>query len=265
MIHPDYNIGDIVTFKKKKSFFNITGEIKGIVILNGKTYLKIYSFYNRKEEIYILTKHSELILIKKMVEPLDYEKRNEVNDNKFSYEILNKFAVKIFAVLIIISLVIPYTPKFVTNLFVPRLSYTDFISKNISIYEVYKIITDRMAYRYDRDEFWETPKTAWVKKFGDCEEFASICSDYLTKHKIENYLVGLNIKNSNIGHAVVFAKINNFYYMLDLTRAVELDGIKRLDKTKDLREAVLKYSTLPVTIYKIPDKDGKKEVLSYIY
>jgi hypothetical protein len=263
----DYKIGDIVTFNQKNSLMHITGEITDYFFVKNKIYLKIYSFFKRKEEYYILINDNEVVLSRK------YNRRNNhdaiVYKSLFYKKILNNdiknSIYKILAILIVLSFLIPFYPAVSKFLFQPKISYEEFVNYDLSIYDLYKIITNRIYYKYDTGEFWETPKTAWNKSYGDCEEFASICSDYLTKHKIENYLIGLNIKNSNTGHAVVFAKIKNIYYMIDLTMAVEKQGIKRLDKIPSLKEAISIYSTLPVIVYKIPAFDGDKKQIETIY
>ena len=134
-----------------------------------------------------------------------------------------------------------------------------------TLQELYETIRKRMSYRSERDDNWLTPASAWDLGWGDCEEFAAICSAYLTAHNHENYMIGLTEIEKDIGHAVVFIKENDVYTIIDLNRAVESFGIKNLPECRTLKEAVARYSDLPAYILAIPITDGEKQVEGIIY
>jgi hypothetical protein len=230
---------------------------------NDRLYLKIYSFFRRKEILYILTNKHELekphkIRRRKINDNIIYDFTKEDKDT--GYKIWN-IIFKITAALLIVLFLFSYFP--VTH-FLASYSYKEFLSKKYSFEELFYAVSSRIDYQSDFDDLWNTPLYAWNKKKGDCEEMASIISDYLHNAKIENYLAGLNIKNSRMGHAVVFAKINNNFYIIDPTRAIESSGTAKINKAETLKEAILKYSSLPVYIYKVPSFEGEKSVAEII-
>ena len=262
-----FQIGDVVTFPLKDSFFNITGEIRRVINFNEKTIIKIYDFFSRKEKFYYLTENKEFLLLKKL------KKRDNKNkpiiydfENKTEYIFKNKIIVSIIILLILLSIVSSYFiylrfPDFITS----SATYEKFLNKKMSITDLYKTVTDRISYRYDLGEKWLKPKTAWDTRYGDCEDFSVVTSDYLNFHKIENYIVGVYFPGNSTGHAMVIAKTENTFWVIDLTRAVEQAGYKKFINIKNIEEIIKKYTQLNAEIFKIPSYDGEKEKIGVIY
>ncbi|OHD12876.1 MAG: hypothetical protein A2Y34_13105 [Spirochaetes bacterium GWC1_27_15] len=265
-----YNIGDIISFNVENSFFKSKGEIIRIFYIKDKTYIKIYSFFHRKNIYLKILPDGEFFILKKRnKKKLDIKKNEAVlyqlNDHYNPRKNLMNFIYKIILFLTILSLIIPHGLDFKNPFVSVEFHYKDFLNKNYNIYQLYEVITTRISYRYDMGEYWKTPEEAWSYKHGDCEEFSVICSDYLNYHKIENYIVGLNLKGSLIGHAAVFVKIKDVFYIIDLTKALEHQGIKKLQKAKTLKDAIKEYSTLPVNIFQVPKFSNDKIVIDTIY
>ena len=83
--------------------------------------------------------------------------------------------------------------------------------------------------------------------------------------KLRIILSGFKPKILNIGHAVVFVKLKNEYYIIDPTYALEGTGVKKINNCGNLRDAVSQYSSLPCEVYKIPSYENEKKVINYIY
>lgn len=263
----EIKIGDIVSFKRKGTGVKLKGEVRDCFFKDNEFYLIIYSFFERKEITFILNKKFELItpvkfLTKKNKTSVIFYDLSKVGTgkNKFSRIIL-----KTISVLILITLIFTINPNLKISLVSTSFSYEEFLSKELSLNKLFLIITTRLRYKYDVGEQWMTPNFAWNNRYGDCEEYASIFSDYFTHHNIENYIIGLNLKNNYKGHAVVIAKIDKSFYIIDPTFAVESAGIRKLKKITTLRGVISQYSTLPVAAYKVPSFNGEKKVISYIY
>ncbi len=253
--------GDIVNLKIKKKIFKIKGEVLDIYFNNNIQYITIYSFFKRKPETFILNENSELIEINKnslniddQNSPVIYELTDEEkkHDNKFLFKAISFLTLIIFTFSIFDDIKYPF--------FIPKFGYETFLKKNYNLKELYLTVRKRLDYAYDLgDDYWQTPEDAWKNKKGDCEEFASIIADYLTMHKINNYLVGMNTRD-NKGHAVVFSVINNVFYIIDPTRAIELDGVAKLNKIKSLDDAVRLYTRDRAFIYSVPKFNGDKNI-----
>jgi hypothetical protein len=260
-------IGDHVTFSRKDSFLKENGEVVDFHFLNERFFIKIYSFYKRKIISYILTENLELAPIrkkrKKKYEPANlYDSDEEQKAPLF----IKRLLIKTVSVILIVSFILLYYPHTFFLLFSPSLKYEKFLENDYSLGELFHVVTSRMIYQSDiAGDYWDTPEYAWNKQSGDCEEFASICADYLTHHKIENYLVGLQTRDPNIGHAVVFVKLKDDFYIIDPTEALEGSGVRKIDNCKNLHDAVKQYSILPCEVYKVPTYENEKKIISYIY
>lgn len=258
------NIKDIVNLKIKKNFFKIHGEVLDIAIIDNIRYITIYSFYTRKPEKFIINENMELIKINKksFINDTDsdinfykYSNKETKQSKKFFFKIIAFITLSIFIYSIFNNIKYPF--------FIPKITYSTFLNNNYNLKKLYLTVRKRLDYVYDFDDYWQTPDYAWKNKKGDCEEFASIISDYLNKHQINNYLVGMNTKD-NKGHAVVFAAIDNIYYIIDPTRAIEIDGVARLDKIKTLKDAVRIYTDEQAYIYSIPKFNGDKNIIDRV-
>lgn len=264
-----YKIGDVISFSIDNSYPQLKGEIRNIYIWKEKTFIKIYTFFDRKDRLYILSDDGNFILPKRKRkalsdknEPILYDLHDNYEDNiGLKIFIMRVIAVVIILVFLFADILINVRMPFLYG----NLNYRDFLNKSYSVSKTFNIVKSRILYRYDMKEKWSLPEDAWYKRFGDCEEYAAIFAEYLTVKNIENYIVGLNIKNSRIGHAVVFFKKNNTYTIADLTGAVETAGLKEIPNARNLRDAIKYYSTLPVSVYDIPKFNGDKNILGYIY
>ncbi len=265
------NIGDIVSFKSKNfSFINIKGEVKDFYFKKNRFFLKVYSYYKREEITFILSKDLKLIDTSKL------KKRKKTNlESSYYYYNYSKsgpieknnrnLSFKAFALIIAVIFLLTTIPDFKLSFVSTSYEYNEFLKKKLSIYKLYSIVTKRINYMPDINDEWMSPQFAWDNRFGDCEEYANIISDYLNHHTIENYVTGLNLKNKSEGHAVIFVKKDNIFYILDPTRAVEEMGIKKLNNINALKDAIRLYSSLPVSIYKVPSKNYEKEIIETIY
>lgn len=271
---PEIKIGDIKTFKLRNSPITIRGEIIKILVRHERTYIKLYSFFLRKELFYRLTKDMELVSLKRKshnkknieIYPVEtFYGDDEIKPFNPYYEKIRNLFIKIISIILIISILLLTFPKIIIPIYRVNMTFSNFLSSTYSIEELYVVVTNKIHYRYDMGENWITPENAWNKKYGDCEEFSAIISKYLTEHDIENYLIGLSIKNRNQGHAMVFAKYKGTYYAIDPTKAVEKYGIKKLVFQRNLKESVRLYTTAPAHIFKIPSYDTEKKILGTIY
>lgn len=259
--------GEIVSLKIKSKKIKIKGEIRQLFIENNKIYITLYLLFNRKEQTFILNKDLELIDIKKehkiknTVSLIELSKNDEIKPKRKIIKLLKKA----IAALILISLILTINPLIRIPSISTSFSYEEFLKKEYSIYSLFQTVVTRIKYRYDVGEQWVTPENAWDNRYGDCEEFAGIISDYFHFRGIENYLVGINFKNSRQGHAVVFVRINNKLYIMDPTFALEPLGIREFKKAKDLNDAVRQYTKLPAYLYKVPVQDGQKQMIKRIY
>jgi predicted transglutaminase-like cysteine proteinase len=260
--------GEAVSFTEKDSMIPVTGEVRKFFIRGNVRYVLIYSFFHRKNILFTLTDGNRLVRYGK--KPGKRSRHNSIDGNNdvIMYELeerdkpsSGKPSVKFISIILILIFLFSYFP--ITNIF-SMYDYRTFLSKDFTLNELFYAVSSRINYQSDADDFWNTPEHAWNKKFGDCEEFASITGDYLNHHGIENHLASLNVKNSFTGHAVVFVKQDGVFYIIDPTRALEKSGVKRLEKAKSLRDAVLMYAELPAYIFKIPSYEGEKKILSTI-
>jgi len=260
-------IGDYVSFSKKGSFFKVTGEVVDFYLLNNRFYITIFSYYKREKNRFILNENLELVEPKKRNKNEDrIMVFKDSDENKSAPLFIKRFFIKSISLLMIVSFFFLYYPHTLFFLFSPKMSYNEFLSKNYSLNELYHVVTSRLVYQSDlAGDYWDTPEYAWEKQSGDCEEFASICADYLTHHNIENFLVGLQTKDPKVGHAVVFVELNNVYYIIDPTNALEGTGVKKIENCTSLRDAVSRYSSLPSEVYKVPSFENDKKVIYYIY
>ncbi|HOV13796.1 MAG TPA: transglutaminase-like domain-containing protein [Spirochaetota bacterium] len=213
-----------------------------------------------------MDKNRELILLKKL------NKNNIKNqpilynlDSKSKNIFKNKFIVSTISILIVLSFLSSYIffIKF-PDLF-NKLSYEKFLYKEMTIPELYKVITNRISYRYDKGDIWLTPKTIWDNRYGDCEDFSVIASGYLTYHNIENYIIGLSLPNNSTGHALVIVKLRNTFWVIDLTGAVENSGYKKFIYARNISDIIKKYTKSNALIYKIPNYNGEKKILGTVY
>jgi len=266
-------IGDIKTFKLRNSPITIKGEITKIFVRHERIYIKLYSFFLRKELFYRLSKDMELFNLRKKIsgkkikvypDETFYGDENTKAPNPY-FEKIVKIFIKIISVILIVSILLLTFPKIIIPIYRVNMTFSSFLSTPYSIEELYSVVTNKINYRYDMSENWVTPESAWNKKYGDCEEFAAIISKYLTTQGIENYLIGMSIKNRNQGHAMVFAKHKGTYYVIDPTKAVEKYGVKALIFQRNLKECVNLYTTYPANIFKIPTYDSEKKILGTIY
>ena len=264
-MHEDIKIGDVVSLPEKNSLIKISGEVQDLFFYNDRCYIKIYSFFHRKPILYLLNGKGELVNVSRKKSG----KRNSGADDIIKYDldrpgnpiIPGISPARIISILLIFLFLFAYFPF---NRFFSNDSYRNFLAKNYSFNELFYAVHSRINYRSDFDEYWHTPLTAWNDKNGDCEEMASIVSDYLNHQGIENYLAGLDMKGGP-GHAVVFVRYANDFYIIDPTRALERSGVRKLDKAKTLTEAIRYYTTAPVNIYRIPSYDGQKEIVDTVY
>lgn len=261
-------IGSIVSFPQTGFRLPVKGEVRDYYFEGHLFYIIIYCFFTRKDRLFILTRDLRLVtpslyFTKKDNSPVIYEYEGADHE-----PIKERKAAKITKKIIIVIILITFVLSIIPDLKIPNainsLSYDDFLNQDLSLNELYIAITGRLRYRYDLQDEWMTPHYAWKNKYGDCEEFASIFSEYLSKHNIENYLTGLDSRNYPGGHAVVFAVVDGIYHMIDPTGAIEPAGIKALPKVTSLQEAVRKYNRTPAAIYKVPAQNGEKQVLRYV-
>lgn len=267
--YKDLKIGDNIVLKEITGGINISGELRRIFFIKEKCYVVIYSFFHRKEIIYRYTRGKELLQLgkpkkkKKDLSPIIYQSLFEPEKPK------NEKARSLFSKISIIFLLIIATfclfPPIDFGFLFENESYYTFLNKNYTLNELFGTVNNRIHYRYDFDDNWMTPKSAWEIRYGDCEEFSSIVSAYLTTHKVTNYMMGLDVKNSNSGHAVVFVYKDNKYYIIDSTRALEKYGVKELKNARTLTEAVRVYTENTAEILKVPSYNGEQVVLDHVY
>ncbi len=263
--------GDIISFNIRNSgLMKISGEVRNFYFDNSRFVITVYDFFRREEKSFILDKNLKLVDPAKIKKIKRKNTRHSVHipynveaDSKKEGQ--KKTFVKIFSALVIIVFLFTSVPGLRISFIPTSYNYREFLSKKFSIYQLYNVVTSRLNYKPDVYDEWMTPDYAWTFKTGDCEEYANIISDYLNHHGVKNYVVGLNLRHQAVGHAVVFAKIGGFFYMIDPTRAVETAGIKKLANVNSLRDAVKIYSTLPVDIFKIPSVNYEKVVVDTIY
>ena len=258
------NIGDIVTFSTTFSFFALSGELKKMFWKEDLFCVELYSFLYRNTKTYLLTKDLQLSLILSKQEHQPDEVWKENWDEESSSSFFNKRIVRLLALIILTAIIFPSLSIIRWPFFSVNYNYQEFLEKDLSIPELYKTIRRRMIYMAEQGDTWLTPANAWESGEGDCEEFAAICSDYLTKHYKENFLVGLQFEDRDIGHAVVFVKEDGYFTIIDLNNSVVTFGIHQLKDSRTLSEAVAKYTDLPGIIYAVPTKDGEKKELGYV-
>lgn len=238
-------------------------------MISGRVCLIIYSFFYRKDMGFILTRDL------KLAKP-DFAEKKEYKEPVMYAELLdsdepyrpNKRA-DLFKKAIVWILLIAFLLTSIPGIKIPNslntLTYDEFMKEDLSLEELFITITGRLRYRYDIQDEWTTPRYAWENKFGDCEEFASLICEYLNTRNVENYLVGLRARHYDSGHAVVFIKTNEGFFIIDPTGAVESAGIKRLKGITTLKDAVRIYDYEPSPVYKVPERNGEKEVLFYVF
>jgi hypothetical protein len=260
-------VGDTRLFKKEGALFRTRGEIREIFIHEELCYIRLYLFFWRKEELFILNGRARLVKADELHErdinyPVYYKDIHEgTAEPKHFWETIKR----VMGALILITFILTINPNIKIPTESSQLSYDEFLKKNYNIYELYNAVTSRIKYRYDVGENWYTPKYAWDQRSGDCEEFANIIADHLTRHGIESYVVGLQFKYMPSGHAVVIAKIKDSYYFIDPTFASEPLGIKEYKNAKTLAEVTRKYSSSPASIYKIPSINGEKIMIRTVF
>lgn len=260
----ELKIGEVRTFSIKKKMFKITGEIREIKSLDGRTFVSIYQLFNRAEKLFLIDENCHLIELKKRKRK--YLKQNirlsEDFDNKNQYKTINKIISKILILIIILSILLTINPQI--RLPTKKIEYQVFLERKYKLPELLRVVNKNILYQYDLNEYWYTPENAWKMGRGDCEEMSAIISDYLNHHNIENYLAGLSIKKSNQGHAVVFTKYKGDFFILDATGAVEKEKLKLLSNVSTIIEAVKVYDNAIVPIFSVPKYNGNKNVVEWI-
>jgi predicted transglutaminase-like cysteine proteinase len=256
-------IGEPVELPLKGKNSLVKGELRQIYEKRNKIYLAIYSFSQRKEIIYRINSRKELILQKKRpwfkIRPFQLTSHSE--NSVFSK--ITGFLFYPVAVILILALIVTSFPE-IPNNFKKGITYQEFLDRKMNFYQLFTAINAQLSYRYDLSENWMTPEDAWGRKTADCEEYSAICSDYLNRRGIENYLIGITFGDRQ-GHAVVFARDpdEKNFYILDLTRALEKWGVKKL-KADTLADAVKVYTQKDAYHFKIPSKNGEKQLINII-
>lgn len=255
-----YSIGDEVEFKKAKSFSMVQGELRGVFTSGGNCYVTIYSYYKRKDFTFMVNNFMELESNNAVPDvEADELIYYELKEQKPLYKRLQKIVGKTLLILVVISSLVGYLPEF--NFEMPRYSYQEFLQKEMSVNKLFNVATARLTYQYENSELWLTPANAWLLRQGDCEEFATICADYLKKHNITSYVTGLYMRGEAVGHAVVFLYHEDSWHMMDLNRAIEKNGLRKITGAKSLRQAISYYEPAHAIIYKIPSYDGEKKAI----
>ena len=84
----------------------------------------------------------------------------------------------------------------------------DWLSKNIT-------------YKYDKEDYWQSPKETVKLGTADCEDYALLSRYILRKLGYKSYIIAVEYKNSDIGHALTiirhkdktFSYLNNQRYI----------------------------------------------------
>lgn len=254
------SVGDEVSFKKSGSHRSVKGELRRLAATNENCLITIYSYFDRKEHTFSINSNLELykteILEENGSDELVYY---DLSKGRGASGRLRWLAERVMLFLLLFSLVAPLLPEI--KLHDVNYSYAEFLEKSFSLSRLYDVVTTRIRYTYDADDTWLTPAFSWQLRQGDCEELALIYSDYLTHNNIESYVVGLYYNDRPAGHAVVFARYEGSFYMIDLTKAIEALGIRKLKEMTTLEEAVRYYKAHGATVFKVPEYNSDKKGL----
>jgi hypothetical protein len=259
----DLKTGSVYRLSRSDSIFPLHVEILRIEISEEANYIIVYNLFSRKEEKYIysndgtFSSHEKTDLSKKLESPVEYN----WSKGRIQLNAIKTFSGKIITVLLISIMVLTINPGFSMKCRYSSLQYYDFLESDLTIPGLYKVVTTRLSYRYDTDEEWLYPETAWNSSYGDCEEYAVLFAMWCRHNSIECHIIALNDPKRANGHAVAFARSEGWWFMLDGTRAIERSGFRRLN-VPGLKEAIKLYSTRSAVEYDIPRYNGDKRVIA---
>jgi len=228
-------------------------------------YISLYSFSTRIETIYILDEKCVLKPVKFSQETIISEVLDDVSseqpESPVKKNTITHLITKIILLILIFSMItggIDFSQFFINN----NLTYSRFLTKKYSITQLSSVVRNRVKYVKDYQEVWHKPDFAWKNKFGDCEEYAAIITDYLVKNNIEAYIVTINLKSGG-GHAFSVAIYDNSWWIIDPLQSAEKMGVRNFSKKMSINDIFLLYSNSSGIFYRVPQWNGDKTTLVY--
>lgn len=144
------------------------------------------------------------------------------------------------------------------------LSYDAFLEREYSIRHLAAVVASRLDYSTDLVEYWTDPRSAWNARAGDCEEYALIVAAHLRRHRIEHQVLGLTLRENLQGHAVVLARTQDRYALIDPPTTAVAGGVAFFPLSADPAEFLRQYSHLPVSVYATDAEGANPEVVTMI-
>jgi len=145
--------------------------------------------------------------------------------------------------------VLPLIQSGATGLLTSRMSYGDFMSREMTLPQLVSTVSSRVAYRSDVEDYWSAPADVWTSRGGDCEDHAMLISAYLSRHGVPHTVVGAALKGDLQGHVMVVADTDRGRFLLDPTRASAPTGLQRYPADTPLAEIIREYAVLPASLY----------------
>lgn len=144
------------------------------------------------------------------------------------------------------------------------LSYDAFLSREMDLTRLTQVVTYRLDYRRDVLEYWSDPRDAWDAKAGDCEEYALVVAAYLSRHGIEHQVLGLTLRETLEGHAVVLVRTPAGYALIDPPGTAVRRGVAFFPAGEEPAEFLRRYSHLPVSVYSSTAEGPRPELVGLI-
>lgn len=170
---------------------------------------------------------------------------------------LAPLVLALVGVVLLVLVVLPVIQSGATGLLTARMSYGDFMSREMTLPQLVSTVSSRVAYRTDVEDYWSAPADVWSSRGGDCEDHAMLISAYLSRHGVPHTVVGAALKGDLQGHVMVVADTPKGRYLLDPTRASAPTGLKRYPADTALAQIIREYAVLPASLYGESPTPGK--------
>lgn len=259
-----------VSLRNRKTGLYVSGYVREYFfsdINDGEElfYISIYCFNTRTERLFILDK--ELYLNPADLSLNETEEADiNMNDDAPESAPGQLFRPAFIRIVLFITVVSIITGGVDFSSFTPsvNISYDSFLKKNYSFESLAGVVYNRLKYTSDYTDLWHTPEFAWNNRFGDCEEYAGIITEYLNRHGIAAWIIAVNLKRGS-AHAMTIAYHNDHYYIIDPLRSAERSRVRKFNKNMKLSDIISLYSFEKPSFYRIPELNGDKTPIQLDY
>jgi hypothetical protein len=254
--------GEYVSLRGPVLGQRISGVVRGTWTADGTTYVSLYSHARREELLYAVDARG---IARRPRVPGDSTPTVD------SGEPLGGSGRRwwLIGAIVLAALLVPLVTAGITRLQVAPMSFDSFLASDVSLRRLVTIVSARVSYDRDVENYWSPAEGVWQTRRGDCEDFAMVISTYLARQGVEHTVAGFALKEDLAGHAVVIADIGTARVLLDPTMATAPTGIRYFPADASGRlpsnaEVLADYARLPAVTYETPPEPGRPAPQGYI-